>query len=174
MNEFCETILAVAGTDAEAGRIAKFLSCLESHGRPSLPLSLIHGHSTRGEVHTMVRALNGMSVASPYCTALLDFDVVFRGHPRDLEMLVSKKTSGRLLPHIRTRLGRRQDIRGHRYFRVAGERSGSPVDSVAVQLATYNETMREIEWRMTDAFGPSQLILSETSHIPFPAPAWAA
>lgn len=40
--------------------------------------------------------------------------------------------------------------------------------ALPLQLATYGEMMRRIEERLTHAFGPSQILVSETSQLPFP------
>jgi hypothetical protein len=120
--------------------------------------------------------VNGLSVATPYCTASLDFDVIFRGDPFSLRMLISKDASRRLLPHYRRRLGRSGRIHGTRY-RMFGEPPGAaPLetaeDDVAfapAMLAAYSHVLRQMEQRLFAAFGPSRTIFSETSHLPLRA-----
>jgi hypothetical protein len=70
---------ACASAQAEAGALAGFLAKLVPQSvADARPLCLIHGHSTRLEAHNFVRTANGLSVASPYCPAPFDFDVLFR------------------------------------------------------------------------------------------------
>lgn len=180
-----ETIDALATPEVEASRLALFLCALRpKYAENCLPVSLIHGHSTLAEVHSLVQAVNGFSVASPYCSAALDFDVVFLGAPFGVRMLVSPKASHRLLPQVQARLQGRERIRGRQFLRLRGEADGSPgrilypaewdKEPIPFQLATYASAMRQIERRMTEAFGPCRTILSESAQLPFPSVAWAA
>jgi hypothetical protein len=162
----------------EADRFAAFLSGLRDDGPTgSLPISLVHGHSTKREVHQLVQAANGFSVASPYCTAPFNFDVIFRDSPLGLEMLISRNASRRLSTDAGEALKSDEQIRGMRYFRLGGggkairaKRSNElRADTIPFQLATYARTMSEIEIRMRSAFGPCRTIVSETSTFPIPA-----
>ncbi len=177
LKSYIEKMEALASVSGEASRLVVFLSALQ----PNLPrapetLTVIHGHSTRGEVHRLAKSVNGLSVATPYCTASLDFDVIFRGDPFSLRMLISKDASRRLLPHYRRRLGRSGRIHGTRY-RMFGEPPGAaPLetaeDDVAfapAMLAAYSHVLRQMEQRLFAAFGPSRTIFSETSHLPLRA-----
>jgi hypothetical protein len=172
IDKFCEALDRVASSATESRRLAAFFGSLERRDKGApLQLTLIHGHSTRGEAHAMVKAVNGISVASPYCAAPLDFDVVFRGRSSDLEMLVSTGMSSRLLPDVRVHRSGSERIRGRNFVRVGNssdprQRRLRSSDSLAVELATYAGTMHEIERRMTEAFGVSRMIRSETSRLP--------
>lgn len=172
---FRKKIDALASASGEASGLAAFLSALRpAPERPRQTLSVIHGHATRGEVHRLAKAIQGLSVATPYCTASLDFDVVFRGGPFSMRMLISKDAARRLLPHQRRRLGATERIRGTRY-KMLGESDGRTAletgeqdgPSAPAMLASYPHVLRQIGRRVSEAFGPSQTIISETSHLPF-------
>lgn len=178
MSEYRRLIGICADAEREAQGLARFLTGLGS--RPEtyrLPISLVHGHSSPTDAHRMAQAVHGLSVASPYCAAPLDFDVVFRSGNSRLEMLVSNDAASRLLPHMKSRLKGSERIRG-RQFHMFGENSaaGRPnaEQSLPYELATYNTAMREIAEQLNDAFGQCRMILSESSSIPFSVQGWAA
>ena len=170
-----------ANAAIEASRLATFLKGLTpSDDRPQGMVSLIHGFGSRAETHAMVKRVNGLSVASPYCAAPLEFDVIFRGGVPNAQMLVSRQAAERLLPHARRYLKDREKIGGREFLRVedgasrAATALGSASDTIPLMLATYESTMRDIEDRIVRAFGPSRTILSETSQLPVSAPARAS
>jgi hypothetical protein len=138
---------------------------------------LIHGHSTRQEGHHFIRQVNGLSVASPYCSAALDFDVVFRGGRSGLKMLVAKSVASRLRADVRATAAPAFRLNGNRYLQVFGsaESAGETAQwlqweqsPVPFQLATYRESMRLIGQGLTDAFGPCRTFISEPRPLPFP------
>jgi hypothetical protein len=161
-----------ASAATEALKLKAFLDALAPSKDRSPPVSLIHGFSTRAEAHIMVKRVKGFSVASPYCAAPLDFDVIFHGSLPHAQMLVSRQAATKLLPVARRNLNGGAKIRGREFLRVgggsAGEagRVGSGINSIPVTLATYAATMREIEQQMVQAFGPCRTVISETSHLP--------
>ena len=165
----------LASPEVEAEALAEFLN-RQTRTAPKQPLppTLIHGHSTRAEAHRTVQALGGLSVASPFCAAPLDFDVLFRGDADGLRMFISRRASTRLLPAARKRLKGQINVRGEDYLelpRLKG--SGSSTSAmenrdglpIAVQLAVYGKWMSEIEEHMEAAFGPSRIFRSETSSL---------
>jgi hypothetical protein len=165
-------IASFASAECEAKRLAEFLGRLKPrvHPRP-LPLMVVHGHSTRIETHAIIRKLDGLSVASPYCSAALDFDVVFRGSSKRLQMLVSRKAASRLRLRARQQsqpLGDHlcvlQDGDDIQAVQRAGDWSKEPLP---FQLVTYSSTMQQIRARLADAFGPGRTIFSEVSPLPF-------
>lgn len=171
VSKYNASVERLASAEGEARALAAFLVNLRpGEGQRPLMLSLIHGHSTMPQAHGLVRSLNGLSVASPFSSAPLDFDVLFRAADSGLTMLVSRNASRRMLPQVQERLEGRERIGGEQYLRVRDER---PVRRavewgnlpISVQLATYASAMREIERRMTDSFGPVRTILSETSPL---------
>jgi hypothetical protein len=180
VGEYLRTSGALANAKTEAAKFATFLRRLreQSQTRPSLPVALVHGFGTRGEAHHLVRSVNGLSVASPYCSAPLDFDIVFEGEADTVEMLVSAAASARLLPQVR-KYAKRDRIGGRRFLRVntsagrwhsrPGPRQQLYNEPIAYQLATYSETMRAIERQLKCFLGPTRVIFSETSALPFQA-----
>jgi hypothetical protein len=180
VGEYLRASDALANAKTEAAKFATFLSRLREQlqTRPSLPVALVHGFGTRGEAHHLIRSVNGLSVASPYCSAPLDFDIVFEGEADAVEMLVSAAASARLLPQVR-KYAKRDRIGGRRFLRVStsagrwhsrpASRQQSHNEPIAYQLATYSETMRAIERQLQGILGPTRVIFSETSALPFRA-----
>jgi len=179
-SQYRRVIERVASPANEAARLARFLFELNPRpGRRSIALALIHGHSTHPDAHRMIQDVNGFSVASPYCTAPLDFDVIFRGGAGGLRMFVSRNAAERLLPGMRPNLKRIETDAPKGYLRLTHQ--GEPpaaknmavVDwekaEVACQLATYESAMVQIKKLMTDAFGVPRSLISERSSLPFPA-----
>jgi hypothetical protein len=89
-------------------------------------------------------------------------------------MMVSAASAGRLLPHVRGRLKKRELFRGAQYFTLSADTGlgGAPeltptTPSIAVELATYESVMTEIERRIADCFGPCRPIVSEAAALPF-------
>jgi hypothetical protein len=164
-----------ASADAEASRLADFLSGLQ-HTSPAIQtLVVLHGHSTTGAAHKLTQSMNGLSVASPYCTAELGYDVVFKATADGLAMRISEKASKRLKPP-RTDLTSVVEVSGRRFVEVPNDReqaralsSAIAVDPVPMplQLATYGTWLEEMRMRMTAAFGPCRFIVAETSRLPF-------
>jgi hypothetical protein len=124
-----------------------------------------------------VRQVNGLSVASPYCSAALDFDVVFRGGRSGLRMLVAKSAASRLRPGVRAAAAPADRLNGNRYLQISGsaESAGESAQwlrwersPVPFQLATYRESMRLIDQGLTEAFGPCRTFISEPRPLPFP------
>ena len=174
MGEYGRLLECVASAETEALRFAAFLNRLSPRSDlQERPLSLIHGQSTRIEAHRLIRDAKGLSVASPYCSAALDFDVVFRGAGAALKMLVSKAAARRLLPSAYQRSRRVGEFLSLADETGAHEIQGKAFDwriaPVPFQLATYAGTMQYIEKRLTEAFGPLRTIFSEVSPLPFGA-----
>lgn len=177
MEEYRTAMEALASPEKEASALIGFLQSLSAGERDSKPLVLVHGHGTNGAAHKSVQAGGGLSVASPYCTAPLGFDVIFEGRPGGLGMLVAQSASRRLRHEVKGRTAAPSIIRGKPFVEIAND-SLSPVLAtasdnwgeapVSFQLATYAHSMRQIRARIVDAFGPCRIIVSETSPLPFP------
>lgn len=165
-----------ASASKEGEKLIEFLSKVDAAEPSDGTLALIHGHGANGAAHKMVRALNGLSIASPYCTETLAFDVIFKGAPKGLSMFVSERAAQRLRPEISSKKYPAPIIGGAKFLEIAdGERASAgelPIDwsasALPFQLATYGETMQEIRTRIAAAFGPCRTIVSETSQLPFP------
>lgn len=166
-----EKLFALASADVEARRLARFLTGLGPHAQPAeAALAIVHGHSTRPEVHQMARAVNALSVASPFCTASYDFDVIFRGCTPGLEMVVSDGSTRRVVPdsvkRLKNKLFRSQGVRRDS---ARADKSVGHNQPFAAQFATYRSTMAEIEERLTAIFGATCVIESEVAQLPLPS-----
>lgn len=181
MVQYKGKLQSLASPEREAEKLAEFLASLPIRAPgPMPPITVIHGHNTRTETHMLVRSLAGLSVASPYCAAPLDFDVIFRTTGSgDLEMLVSRELTHRLVSAAKFRVSRAEVVRGHSYRVLAtADRSAyrgrvNEADPIALQMASYKSLVSEIARQMAVAFGPSRTIVSENSHLPFPSLAFA-
>jgi hypothetical protein len=171
-------IESCTSADAEAAGLADFLNNLPTPlPADTRSLCLIHGHSTRLETHNFVRQVNGLSIASPYCSAAFDFDVIFRGGQSGLTMFVSNSVTERLLPQVRANLKPGKRLKGRPYHQIF--RSGLPNGKdpgwwiqwdnspIPFQLATYRESLRIVERELTNSFGPCRTFVSETRPLPF-------
>jgi hypothetical protein len=165
----------LASAEAEASRLADFLTSLE-HGTPEDDtLVMLHGHSTSGAAHKLVQRVNGLSIASPYCHTRADFDVIFKATATGLAMQVSKKAARRLKPHRRSPVPD-SGTSGDSFLEVRSDGSTVPsndsmakIDEVSLplQLASYRTWMEEMRTRVTAAFGPCRFIVAESSRLPF-------
>jgi hypothetical protein len=176
MPQYRAAMEAFASSGREASRLTEFLSRVgASEARPT-PLVLLHGQATNGAAHKSVEAVGGLSVATPYCTAPLHFDVIFEGAARGLKMLVAQEVSQRLQPELKVKTVPAAAIRGKPFVEVndgqdslmataSGNWGQAPLP---FQLATYADTMREIRARTVAAFGPCRFIVSEMSQLPLP------
>ena len=183
-SKYREKLEVLASARTEARNLVAFLATLKgAENNGSLLLAAIHGQSTREETHALVRKVSGLSVASPFCAATLDFDVIFRGSPDQLTMLISQRASPRLLPHVRAKLKGRARFHNEQYLCVQADSLRTPVairsvdladEPIPFQLATYASMMDEVERRIIDAFGPCRTFVSEISRLPFPLAARAA
>jgi hypothetical protein len=177
LDDYVARMEALASAPVEAGRLADFLFELRPGDRVHHgPLALVHGHSTRTDAHRLVQEAGGFSVASPFCSAALDFDVVFRTQPFGLEMLLSPSAARRLRPGTSVELLARRKIGGSRYriashgrgaLRTCGAASAAHMRPLPVQFATYKTIMHHIHELMSAAFGPVRMVMSETSRLPF-------
>lgn len=155
-------LTAVGSAETEAMRLGQFLTRLAPSSTSDKSLiCVVHGLSTRAEVHHLTQSVGGLSVASPYCSAKLDFDVFFRGRPARMKMAVSPKGAESLLSRT-SRVQSQNQLSTRRAAK-----------SVSYQLATYASSMVEVRRRLEEAFGPVRVIVSETSRLPLSASAEA-
>lgn len=154
-----EKLHELGSAAVESFRLNEFI-----RGLPSVPtrnfgkLCVVHGLATRAEVHHLTQALGGLSIASPYCFANLEFDLVFRGVPPKMTMALSKPS-----------FGTRRNVFTNQSEGLAANQLEAPLFPLASQLATYSASMREICFQLEKAFGDIRFIVSETSRIPVSA-----
>jgi hypothetical protein len=169
---------SIASPEREAAALARFLGGLKPVVPKKVgPLALVHGQATNGAAHKAVRALQGLSVGSPYCAARLGFDVMFRPARDRLIMLVSDHAAKQLLPNVRSSIQPAQNVSERNLWTVPED--GKPGVGLAIegpewhsaslpfQISTYRATMARIGERMEAAFGPCRLFISESSQLPF-------
>lgn len=172
---FCSAMEVVASPSKEAAGIAEFFGSIGAEPETEAgPIALIQGQSPNGLAHKTVKALKGLSVASPYCPPALGFDVVFRGRPGGVTMLVSEGATPRLVPEMRQSL-RVSTMVSDRKFWLVPDKTASDTSfgeewhgaPVPFQMATYAGSMKRIRERIVQAFGPCRILLSENSQLPF-------
>lgn len=188
IGRFRERMALLADPEKIADDLVAFLEGIPLPSIKAAPaLALIHGHATNGLAHKLVQLLQNLSIASPFCTAPLGFDVIFRivGDDR-LAMLLSEKAARRLSAPQRELLGPSFTIAGRKFrelaeplpayplMRADGQIAGSELAPLPVEMATYAPMMDEIRSRIQSAFGPLRVIVSEESRLPFEAQSEAA
>jgi hypothetical protein len=177
LHRYRQLMVPLGDAEVEAGRLHRFLAPLTAAvDRPEGMALLIHGRSVNPEAHRLVQAIGGLSVASPFVSAPMAFDVIFRGSGERLSMLVSKRVAQRLLADAQDRAQAIRQVRGQPYLIVddaadeANRREaedGPAGISLAMQLATYTQTMCVMQRQLTNAFGSYRSLLLENSQIPF-------
>lgn len=160
LSSYRSRLHAVGSANTETERLSLFLRRLVvTPVSNAARICVVHGLATRAEVHHLTRAVDGLSIASPYCTAKLDFDVYFSGSPGRLKMALSSRG----LDNLRNR-----SLRNSSKYQSPEKPEPAPVSH---QLATYTPTMGEIRRQLEEAFGPVRVIVSETSRLPLAADA---
>jgi hypothetical protein len=179
LDAYREVVSKLASPEEEATAFAQFMGELASPSAPIAgPLTLIHGHTASGTAHQLVQALGGLSVASPFCTVQMSFDVLFKGlGAKQLQMLVSESAVGRLPTELRRCLRPSEAKSTGKYWSlpdaeqqpVADDSKFESADLIplAFQLASFGPTLDRMRNQLRRAFGPSQIILSETAQLPF-------
>lgn len=178
MTKFATAIENFASASHEAKSLSDFLLSLQR--KPSSDvgrLILVHGQNTTDTAHKAVKSAEGLSVASPFCSADFDFDVVFRKGGGRLTMSISEEASKRLLSEARESLRPDRSSSGRKLFFLPDGSDPSPLllasnnqpwdAPLAVRLATYAPTMTQIRQRLHQAFGPCRVFYSENSPLPF-------
>jgi hypothetical protein len=172
---FAAKIEEVASAQREADALVYFFRSLEPKvtDGPS-PIYLVNGVATNGTAHKMVQAVGGLSVATPFCGAPLNFDVIFENRPgRGVAMLVSDKALARLDPSIQRRATSYGAVADRNFWEVSagspGKDGETPIAdaSLPLQLALYPSTTRSVLAALEEGFGPGAAIISENSPLPF-------
>lgn len=167
----------LASPRRERESLRSFLLGLPSRGgydQSGTSICLVHGHVTNGAAHKMVQSVGGLSVASPFCSVSLDFDVMFEIRPGlNVAMLVSDKGLSRMRPEARARATSFGPVGGRNFWEV-GARGGEPADrqawsnaALSLRLALYPSVMESIRDALTANFGDVRTIISENSQLPF-------
>ncbi len=180
LGTYTALIETLASPENEAGNLVQFLEAAPEASRhvrqSAIPqMAVIHGSLTSGVVHKFAARLGALAVRSPFCTAKLGYDVFFGGRigQRSLDMFISERSLGRLLPEVREKARKVGTIADRPVWALSSR--GEPDDSnwseapLALQIAVYTAAMDDIRRQITAAFGPVGVILSETSRHPFSA-----
>jgi hypothetical protein len=169
-----------ASPENEASRLALFLESrlaqarrYEGSGIPQM--AVLHGNMTSGAVHIFGQRLGALAVRSPFCTAKLGYDVFFGGRigQRSLDMFVTERACERLLPGVREKARKVGTIANKQVWGLSAR--GEPDQSswseapLALQVAVYASTIKEMRRQIEAAFGPVAVILSESSRHAFSA-----
>lgn len=175
LDRFCDRLDEMASTTREAKALVTFLQTVQSIPGSKGPIYLIHGAGTNGAAHKAVQAVGGLSVATPFCTAQLGFDVYFRRNAvPSFSILVSDEAIGRMSAEFRARAIPHDPINRRKFWQIdcGGINRTAPGQSappLALQLAQYPLLMKKIAATLEAAFGPGRAIISETSSLPFEA-----
>jgi hypothetical protein len=178
LEEFSSTMRKLASPHAEAERLAHYLSDVVERSRnrehrTPLPICVIHGATTQGELHKLAQRLSFLSVGSPFCGVRLNFDAFFRFDPDlRLSLYVADSWRAKLASQIQENLVPVGKIFDRSYWRVEmGERNGStsvvaPRTSASVQVAFFETSLVEMRRQIETAFGPHVFIISDQGRIP--------
>jgi hypothetical protein len=173
-----ERLHQIASAAAESRSLVNFLESVATD-RPARPersgrLIVVHGVATTGAVHAMVQAAGGVSVATPFCSAPLEFDAAFEGRAGEPPvLLVSRKALSRLRPEQRRSALPFGRIRRRKFWQVGARRKKQEASfdwaepTLPLVFALYDRTIRSIFDQLDTSFGAGPTILSETSPLPF-------
>lgn len=148
-------------------------------------LVLVHGLQTNGEAHKAAQRDGILSVGTPFSPPSLTYDVLFFGRIAggDLDMLISEQVMPRLLPGLadRTQPFGRVNKRDYRLLsfktsdlRECFDQNGGSINSLhfwaqaplPVVLAAYAGIFAKVKAQLQAAFGPVNMIISESSKLP--------
>ena len=123
LSGLASTLEKIADPDVEAGNLTTALTKLRERDRPikrkaSLGV-LLHGIKSSGVAHKLAQRLQHLSVATPFTTQNLKFDIRFRANPTamTLDAEISERAQRRLSPEIVQRL--KPSINSDRPHRIA-------------------------------------------------------
>jgi len=173
-----ERLDQVAPAESQSRSLLKFLETVAAGRRESAERSgcliLLHGVATSGAAHAMVQAAGGLSVATPFCSAPLEFDAAFEARAgEEPVLLVSRRALSRLRPEQRRAALPFGRIRRRKFWQVGTRRRKQEASfdwaepTLPLEFALYDRTIRSILDQLDASFGAGPTILSETSPLPF-------
>lgn len=153
-----------ASSANEAEALLSFLRSLPSgrDERGDQPFALLHGLGTTPAAHEAAKALGLMSVATPFCTLPLSFDLIVRRTP-DGHLSSYVPGGSNLLAK-----GMRRAVRNGRSADSPPSSTEQAADyswSLPLQLATYQTTMTELRATLAKDFNVRAVLLSEESDL---------
>jgi len=177
LGRYAQLMEELASIEVEVTRLLTFV---EGLGRPAASeggkvRALVHGHQTVGDAHKAARKLGILSVATPFAPPTLTYDVIFTGHPADggLLMLIAEPVRERLLPDTSVPIRFFGEINKTRYVAVDWPQD-TPLAmkdwssaSLPDLLAAYRGIFPAVHRRLEAVFGPVEMMISESSKLPF-------
>lgn len=166
-----------ASLEVECERFLGFVETLSRRadsGAGKLPV-LAHGHQTNGNAHKMARKDGALSVGTPFSPSALVYDALFTAQVTggDLRLLVAEGVLDRLLPHVRAKVRRFCKLNKMTYFAIDWHADEHQEErnlvgaSLPEQLAAYSGIFARIRQKIEEAFGPIEMMISESSKLPF-------
>jgi hypothetical protein len=168
----------------EAAGLAQFLAQLQgrAQGEDDSAYAVIHGRETTGDIHKFAQKRAALSVATPFCTLELNFDVRFAMSEAGLEAMVSTKKVALLAPAVAALLQPGKNLLTTEYKMLSVSRlkvQQAPVSGLlalncpAADAAAYPAISTAIVDAMTAMFPGVECIFSEQSkrtpwHVPVP------
>jgi hypothetical protein len=178
-----------ADPHGEARALAQFL---ETQARPKsadayVPAgqpraAIVHGQQTLGEVHKFSQRMQALSVASPFCSGNLNFDLrfPFADHAEGCEVLIAEKHCSLLAPAIRAQLSPHDKILATTYRKLDPSRlipelrwEGSALgrlNSPLALVACYPRIMGNIERVLEHLFPGIRCYREEQAPLPLAGP----
>lgn len=168
----------LASLDVEVERLLTFVADIGQPGAVapgSIVRALVHGHQTNGDAHKAARKARMLSVATPFAPSTLTYDVIFTGRVAggDLQMLVAEPVCERMRPEAADKMRPFGTIQKVRYFaidwpenRVMALQDWSTAALPEV-LAAYRGIFPAVHHRLEKVFGPVEMMISESSRLPF-------
>lgn len=176
MNEF-------ASLENEVDRMTKFLEKIAAdHAQTSAEsvdvsrvLVLLHGVQTNGHAHKAERNSRVLSVGTPLSPPTIVYDVLFAGRIAggDLHMLIAEPMLYRLPANMAARMRFFGKINRMPYFAIDWPENRPLIlhdwtdAHLAETLAAYTGLFEKIILRLEDVFGPIDVMISESSKLPF-------
>ncbi len=143
--------------------------------RPRPPLTgIIHGRQSSLAVHKAMKPIDGLSIATPFCSNGWNFPVRFDLAGGHLKMRVATSLALRFdLPAVGGTAARVFRIRDLEFVEIDQDALGvaplrlfQPIRDTALRdVALYEDVMRQVERCCRAAFGDIELLLSDTSPI---------
>ncbi|QUT04355.1 hypothetical protein KFK14_14920 [Sphingobium phenoxybenzoativorans] len=172
IDQYISLMHSLASRSNEAAKLMDFLKNRQK--APPMPagkqtIAVLHGVATSGAAHDMAKKVDGLSIASPFCTARLAFDAVFRYSQKgEITLLVADKALHRLKSTETRRTTRSHTIANQTFWTLeAVEVEDAEVTSISEQLTLYAGSVQDMQEKIACAFDASQIIVSENSPLPF-------
>lgn len=169
----------------EASSLMKFLSSLPQLQDDNAPYyAVVHGRQTNGVIHKQIQSLGHLSIASPFQSNALAFDLRLAKSEQTKEpvFLLTRKAKQKLVRPLQAELDDPEMIGNVQVWklpmsslprRYSKNLFGRKSSSVAVDLAEYNATMSVMVRLVRQLFGNIRVVFSELESpywsVAFPA-----